>query len=198
MMTSAAASTEVGPTTMHERVVAAAADLTLEGGWAGVTMGKLAVRVGVSRQTVYNEVGSKPQLAEEMVLAELSKFLAVVDVAFDQHPTDLVAAIRDAARGVLELARTNALLQAVVSRSYGAETELLPLLTTRNDALVLAATQAVEARIGAYRVDLDARQLGAAVDMVVRLVLSHVIHPIGTPEATADDIAWMAGRILRS
>ncbi len=183
--------------TMHERVIAAAADLTLEAGWAGVTMGKLAVRVGVSRQTVYNEVGSKPQLAELMVLAELSKFLAAVDVAFDQHPTDLIAAIRDASRGVLELARTNALLQAVVSRSYGAETELLPLLTTRNDALVLAVTQAVEARIGAYPIDLDDRHLEAAVDMVVRLVLSHVIHPIGTPEATADDIAWIAGQALR-
>ena len=91
---------------MHERVVAAAAALTLEVGWASVTMGKLADRVGVSRQTVYNEVGSKPQLAEEMVLAELAKFLAVVDAAFDRHPDDLVDAIRAAACGVLELART--------------------------------------------------------------------------------------------
>lgn len=183
---------------MHERVVAAAAELTLEVGWAGVTMGKLADRVGVSRQTVYNEVGSKPQLAEEMVLAELFTFLAVVDDAFDRQPTDLVAAIRTAARGVLELARGNALLQAVVSQSYGAETELLPLLTTRNDALVLAASQAVHARIGGYRIDLDERHLEAAVDMVVRLVLSHVVHPIGTPEATAEDIAWIVERTLRS
>jgi AcrR family transcriptional regulator len=197
VVTSAAASAHDVPTTTHERIVGAAAELTLEVGWTGVTMGKLAHRVGVSRQTVYNEVGSKPQLAEEMVLAELSKFLAAVDVAFDRHPTDLIAAIRQAARGVLELARTNALLQAVVSRSYGAETELLPLLTTRNDALVLAATHAVQARIGAYPIEIDDDHLDAAVDMVVRLVLSHVIHPIGTPEATADDIAWIAERTLR-
>jgi AcrR family transcriptional regulator len=182
---------------MHERVVAAASDLTLEVGWAGVTMGKLADRVGVSRQTVYNEVGSKPQLAEEMVLAELAKFLAVVDEAFDREPVDLVEAIRVASRGVLELARSNALLQAVVSASYGAETELLPLLTTRNDALVLAATQAVRGRVGAYRIDIDDRHLDAAIDMVVRLVLSHVVHPIGTPADTADDIAWISDRTLR-
>src|SRR4029079_12769565 len=105
---------------MHERVVAAAADLTLEVGWAGVTMGKLADRVGVSRQTVYNEVGSKPKLAEEMVLAELAKFLAFVDAAFDRYPDDLVEAIRAAARGVLELAGSNALLEAGVSGAYGA------------------------------------------------------------------------------
>ncbi len=179
-------------------MVAAAAELTLEVGWAGVTMGKLADRVGVSRQTVYNEVGSKPQLAEEMVLAELAKFLAVVDAAFDEHPDDLVEAIRSASRGVLELARHNALLQAVVSASYGAETELLPLLTTRNDALVLAATQAVQARVPAYPVALDDRYLDAAIDMVVRLVLSHVVHPVGEPAATADDIAWISSRTLRA
>jgi AcrR family transcriptional regulator len=166
-------------------------------GWAGVTMGKLADRVGVSRQTVYNEVGSKPQLAEAMVLAELAKFLAVVDDAFDGEPGDLVAAIRVASRGVLELAERNALLQAVVSASYGAETELLPLLTTRNDALVLAASEAVRRRVAAYRIEIDDRHLDASIDMVVRLVLSHVVHPIRTPAATADDIAWMAGRILR-
>jgi AcrR family transcriptional regulator len=181
----------------HERVVAAAAELTLEVGWAGVTMGKLADRVGVSRQTVYNEVGSKPQLAEEMVLAELAKFLAVVGAAFDEQPADLVEAIRAASRGVLELARSNALLQAVISRSYGAETELLPLLTTRNDALMLAATEAVRARVTAYRIDIDDRHLDAAIDMVVRLVLSHVVHPLGEPAATADDIAWISGRTLR-
>ncbi len=183
--------------TMHERVVAAAAELTLEVGWAGVTMGKLADRVGVSRQTVYNEVGSKPQLAEEMVLAELAKFLAVVDEAFDEQPGNLVEAIRGASRGVLELARRNALLQAVVSASYGAATELLPLLTTRNDALVLTATEAVRRRVTAYPIDLDDRQLDAAIDMVVRLVLSHVVHPIGKPADTADDIAWISEKTLR-
>jgi AcrR family transcriptional regulator len=182
----------------HERVVAAAAELTLEAGWAGVTMGKLADRVGVSRQTVYNEVGSKPQLAEEMVLAELAKFLAVVDLAFDEQPDDLIEAIRSASRAVLELARRNALLQAVVSASYGAETELLPLLTSRNDALVMAATQTVQARVAAYRVAIDERHLDAAIDMVVRLVLSHVVHPIGEPADTADDIAWISSRTLRA
>jgi AcrR family transcriptional regulator len=179
-------------------VVAAAAELTLEVGWAGVTMGKLADRAGVSRQTVYNEVGSKPQLAEEMVLAELAKFLAIVDRAFDGQPDNLVEAIRSAARGVLELARTNALLQAVVSASYGVETELLPLLTTRNDALVLTANQAVRARVTAYPIAIDDRHLDAAIDMVVRLVLSHLVHPTDQPAATADDIAWIVSRILRA
>ena len=32
---------------------------------------------------------------------------------------------------------------------------------------------------------------------LVRLVLSHVVHPVDGPAATADDIAWIAGRTHR-
>lgn len=185
-----------GLTTMQERVIAAAAELTAETGWSAVTMGKLAERVGVSRQTVYNEIGSKPALAEAMVLAELGRFLELVDAAFDEHPDDLVAAIRRAAYGVLTLARENALLQAIVTASYGAETELLPLLTTRSDALVETATGVIAQRLPGYDVRLTGRRLDASLDMVVRLVLSHVMHPTGTPGETADDIAWLTSRVL--
>ena len=182
---------------MNERVVAAAAELTCEVGWSGVTMGKLADRVGVSRQTVYNEMGSKPALAEAMVLRELATFLAAVHRAFDRHPHDLVDAIRAAVTDVLAEAERNALLQAVVSSAYGAESDLLPLLTTESDALVHTAHQVVAARVATYATDVDAGHLDAAIDMVVRTVLSHVIHPSGRPEDTAEGIAWLAGRALR-
>jgi AcrR family transcriptional regulator len=185
------------PGTMSERVVAAAAELTCEVGWANVTMGKLADRVGVSRQTVYNEMGSKPALAEAMVLRELATFLAAVDRAFDDHPDDLVSAIRAAVTAVLVEAEQNALLQAVVSSAYGAETDLLPLLTTDSDALVHTAHEVVAARLATYDVGVGTEHLDAAIDMVVRTVLSHVVHPVGRPTDVAEGIAWLAGRALR-
>ncbi len=111
---------------MRDRVVAAAVVLTSEVGWSQVTMAKFADVVGVSRQTVYNEIGSKPHLAEAMILRELDRFLAIVSVAFDRNPTDLVAAIRAASQRVLEHAQDNQLLHAVVSATHGADTELLP------------------------------------------------------------------------
>ena len=83
---------------LRQRLVAAAVEMTLAHGWAQVTMARLAAEVGVSRQTVYNEIGTKPALAEAMILAELDRFLSVVTAAFDRHPTDLVAAIEEAAR----------------------------------------------------------------------------------------------------
>lgn len=182
---------------LHGRLVAAAVEMTLAHGWAQVTMARLAAEVGVSRQTVYNEIGTKPALAEAMILAELDRFLSVVTVAFDRHPTDLVAAIEEAAREVLVLAQGNDLLKAVVSATHGADTELLPLLTTHSESLLAAAKLVVAERVAPYDVGLDEPRLEAAIDMVVRVVLSHVMQPTASPEATAADLAWIAHRVLR-
>jgi AcrR family transcriptional regulator len=182
----------------HERVIAAAVEITTESGWATITMGKLAERAGVSRQTVYNEFGSKPQLAEEMVLRELAQFLAEVERAFDAHPGDLIAAIRGACRGVLELAQDNRLLKAVVSATHGADTELLPLLTTHSEPLLDTAKAVVKARVATYEVPLPESRLDAAIDVIVRVVLSHVMQPSASPQATADDIAWLSAQVLQT
>ncbi|WP_337191848.1 TetR/AcrR family transcriptional regulator [Nocardioides flavescens] len=182
--------------TLRVRLVDAAVSLTVEHGWSHVTMARLAEAVGVSRQTVYNEVGGKPALAEAMVQRELERFLTLVSAAFDAHPADLVAGVRDAARAVLENAERNPLLRAVASATHGADTEFLPLLTTHAESLLVTAKAVVVDRVAAYPTTLDARRLDAAVDVVVRVVLSHVMQPSAAPGRTADDIAWIAGRVL--
>ncbi len=185
-----------GVVTMRERVVDAAVRLTGEVGWSQVTMARLAEVVGVSRQTVYNEVGTKPGLAEAMILRELDRFLGVVSEAFDAHPDDLVAAIRTSAEHVLEHAQGNDLLHAVVSATHGADTELLPLLTTHAESLLVAAKAVIAERIVPYDVPIAGEHLDAAIDMVVRVVLSHVMQPSAPPAETAASIAWIAARVL--
>ena len=44
--------------------------------------------------------------------------------------------------------------------------------------------------MGIYVADLD-----AVIDMVVRVVLSHVMQPSASPADTADDVSWIASRI---
>jgi len=175
------------------RIVAAAVALTTSEGWAAVTMSRLADDAGVSRQTVYNEVGSKTGLAEAMVLTELDRFLSLVDDGFAAHPDDLGLALRDAVRGVLREARRNELLREIVSPGGG---DLLPPLTTDAGALLDAARGVVSARVAAYDVAVSGRELEAAVDMLVRTVLGHVIQPSGPADRSADAIAALAARML--
>ncbi len=180
----------------RDRIVAAAVEMITSSGWASVTMARLAESVGVSRQTVYNEVGSKPALAEAMVLEELARFLGIVERAFDDEPDDLTRAIDKSVRDVLTYARANTLLHAVVSATHGADTELLPLLTTNAGSLLGVAKDVVRARVAPYGPGIDPDHLDPAIDMVVRVVLSHVMQPSSSPEETGADIAWLAGRVL--
>jgi len=193
-VTEAVAAGGVGP--YRQRIIAAAVEVTANAGWTAVTMARLADAVGVSRQTVYNEIGSKPALAEAMVLDELGRFLAVVEQAFERHPDDLAPAIHDAVLGVLELARDNTLLRAIVSATHGAGTDLLPLLTTHAESLLATAKTVLSRRLTPYRLPLSEHELTVAIDVVVRVVLSHVMQPSDSPARTAADIAWLAGRVL--
>ena len=180
----------------RDRLVTAAARFTAEHGWAELTMAKLADLVGVSRQTVYNEIGGKPQLAEAMVLRELELFLQVVDSAFHDNPDDLVRAIEAASFRVLELASTDPLLHAILSSSQGAESELLPLLTTNSEPLLEIAAQMIRGHLETYEVGLEEHRVDVLIEMVVRLVLSHVMQPTAQPAETAETIAWIADRVL--
>ena len=184
------------PVTHRDRLLSAAARFTAEHGWGALTMAKLADLIGVSRQTVYNEIGGKPQLAEAMVLRELELFLDLVDSAFQDNPDDLVSAIETAAFRVLDLARTDPLLHAILSSSQGASSELLPLLTTNSEPLLGAAGEMIRAHVETYDVQLEEHRIDALIDMVVRLVLSHVMQPAGQPGQTAETIAWIAERVL--
>ena len=181
---------------LRARIVTCAVEMTTDVGWARVTMGRLAEAAGVSRQTVYNEIGTKDALAEAMILGELERFLQVVDGAFETHPGDISAAIEAAAYDVLVLAQDNALLKAVVSATHGADTELLPLLTTHAGTLLATAKAVIGERVEAFDLGLQPERLAAAIDMVVRVVLSHIMQPSGAPQRTAADLAWLARQVL--
>jgi len=184
--------------TIRDRIVEAATEITTGEGWSTVTMARLADVVGVSRQTVYNEIGTKPALAEAMILGELARFLERVDGAFLAHPDDIFVAIRAAVTGVLQLAEGNALIKAIVSATHGADTELLPLLTTHSGTLMETAKLVVGEHLTSFALELEAWQLDGVIDAIVRVVLSHVMQPSGDAGAVADTITWIASRVLGS
>jgi AcrR family transcriptional regulator len=150
-------------------IVQAAIDLTVTDGWSAVTMEKVARSAGVSRQTVYNEIGGKPQLAEAMVGQELSGFLALVQRAFADHsdPTD---ALRAAAGAVLASGEHHPLLGVIVS---GDADDLLPLLTVNAQGIHVIAQHAIAAHLAGTALALDTN----VIDLIVRIVLSYLTLP---------------------
>ncbi|RYJ04052.1 MAG: TetR/AcrR family transcriptional regulator [Actinomycetales bacterium] len=178
---------------MRDRLLDAAQDIMEARGWSAVTMSGIAAAVGVSRQTVHNELGTKHAVAEALTLRELGRFL---DLVRDRIAAadDLVEAVRSACQGVLEIGESNILIRTIVgSVPHDADSDFLQLLTTESGEIVESASVVVKQSVVEHFPDtpFTETELDVAVDAVVRLILSHLTRPSKPAAEAAHDIAWI-------
>lgn len=184
---------------LRDRLLDAAGSIICEAGWAAVTMIKIADRAGVSRQTVYNEFGNKRQIAEQLILRELDRFLDLVRTRMGEE-REIAAALRSAAQGSLEEAAANPLLRAILGTAHARSTDLLPLMTTESLDLIEGATAAVLSAVEDNAFDtggLDGPGRRALAETVVRMVLSHLVRPTKPPAEAAADVGWIVAGVVR-
>lgn len=178
---------------LRERILDAAYQVISQRGWSAVTMAGLGQAVGVSRQSVYNEFGSKEQVADALVAREVAGFLTAVTVEMAQGDTPAHAVVR-AADAVFTMAAENPLLHSMLSAAAGGDSPVLPLLTSQSQPVIDAAVALITDGLTSRFEDLPpAEELRIAVETVVRVVLSHVVQP---GRSDAADIAFLAERLL--
>jgi AcrR family transcriptional regulator len=183
-------------TMLRDRLLDAAAAAFREEGWRRLTMAKIADRAGVSRQTVYNEFGTKQQMAEQMIMRELETFLAIVREQFEAE-AELVPAVRAAVAGALETAERNALLRSVLESDQNGDADLLPFIVQSQWLIDRATAFLVDLVAGRFAdLPVPADKVVVALECVVRLVLSHVTRPSRSPQETADDLAFLVAAVL--
>jgi len=184
----------------RDRLLDAAYELTEADGWGSVTMARVAQAAGVSRQTVYNEFGTKHGLAQQLALTETVKFLDVAREAL-VGADDLVDGLRAACEDVLRYAETSVIIRSIAGPwTEDTDTDFLMLLTTESGQIVDLASVAVHDLIVERFAPLpisDA-ELEIAVEVVIRLVLSHLTRAGKPPAEAAADIAWLASRVIGS
>ncbi|CAM5403897.1 TetR family transcriptional regulator [Streptomyces pilosus] len=162
--------------------------------WSAVRMVDVAAAAGVSRQTLYNEFGSKDGLARALVRREADGYLAGVDRALAGHadPRDRLTA---AAEWTLVSARGNPLVRAMLTGCWG---ERLPApalpavpsgsagpaqrradgpLPSPADFVALVRDRAVGLLAGPGAPRSDTAELARTCELVVRLALSCVTAP---------------------
>lgn len=177
---------------LRDTVLDQARRMAIELGWNRVRMGRVAENVGISRQTLYAEFDSKDRLGQQIVSREADRFLHGVSEQFERHPTDLGRAIESAVTHVLREAETNPLVRAILDGARGGDNSLLPLLTTRFDAVRTAGTAVVARFVDAQYPTLKPGDLVATVDMIVRMTVSHMLFPVEPPEQVGARIADLA------
>ncbi|MGN9808458.1 TetR family transcriptional regulator [Micromonospora sp. BQ11] len=178
-----------GTTPVRDGIVAAARALTVAHGWDGVRMGAVATTAGVSRQTVYNEFGTKAGLAEALARHEVDRFVGDVRAALGAHGTDVRAGAYAAIRHTLTQAADNPLIKAILTSARGGSDELLPYLTTRADLVLTEASRALLEWADGLLPGADPAALAFAADSTVRLVVSHIVLPQAPVDQTAHALA---------
>ncbi|QQM40916.1 TetR/AcrR family transcriptional regulator [Streptomyces liliifuscus] len=164
--------------------------------WSAVRMVDVAAAAGVSRQTLYNEFGSKDGLARALVRREADAYLAGVERALVSHaePRERLAA---AAEWTVSAARGNALVRAMLT---GCWAERLPSptlsavpsssavpaqrradgpLPSPGDFVGLVRDRAVASLTVPGTSKSEASELARACELVVRLGVSCVLAPAG-------------------
>jgi AcrR family transcriptional regulator len=182
--------------TLRTSLVDAARALTAARGWENVRMVDVAKAVGVSRQTVYNEFGDRPALAQALAVSEIDRFTAAVREELFARGADVRAAGRATILRVLTEAAANPLVRGILTSARGGADELLPYLTTRSEVVLVAAGEVVKEWIAAYRPETDERVAALAAESIIRLTVSHIVLPSAAPEESADALAEVFVRLL--
>lgn len=164
--------------------------------WSAVRMVDVASAAGVSRQTLYNEFGSKEGLARALVRREADGYLAGVERALTT-PADLRERLTATAEWTASAARENAIVRAMLT---GCWSERLPSptlsavpsssavpaqrradgpLPSPGDFVTLVRDRAVAVLAGPHAHKADVAELARSCELVVRLALSCVSAPPG-------------------
>lgn len=180
---------------LRDSLLDAAVDLLNEDRtWSQVTMASVAKGAGVSRQTLYNEFGSRQEFAQAFVLREVDRFLAAVEEAVEANLDDPMKAVETAFGVFLLAAAQNPLVRSILADD-GTD-ELLPLVTTHGGPVIDRATQRLAAVFERGWPGVAERKAMLLAESVVRLAISFAALPQGPSGMTPDAVAEILGPFI--
>ncbi|GAA3829743.1 TetR/AcrR family transcriptional regulator [Nocardioides panacisoli] len=158
----------------REAVFAALRELLLENPWAEVTLEAVAKKAGVSRQTLYNDFGSRRGLAEAYTFAMAEAYCDAVDDLLAAEPEPL-AALEAAMQLFLTGAAEDPLIRRV--QSGEAHHDLVRIVTADSGPLLDRIAERLAAGLAGRWPTVDAATVEAAATLMARLALGLVTMP---------------------
>ena len=171
---------------LRDRLLDAGREQLAERTWSAVTMAEIATAAGVSRQTLYNEFGTRDEFGQALVIREGGRFLDAVEQAIDERRDDPLAALTAGLERFLATAQDDALVRLLLADDGTAG--LLPLLTTQSGPLLDWANRRLADAIDGHWPGVARSELDMLADALVRLAISHVTAPRDPPARTAASV----------
>ncbi len=172
---------------LRDSVLDAMRELLLTRDWAAITFADVAGAAGVSRQTIYNEFGSRQGLAQGYALRLADRLVDVIEGAIYDNVGDVHAAFLAGFRSFFTESAADPLVISLLSGV--AKPDLLQIITTDSGPIITHCSQRLTSSFSRSWVKASEEDAGILARAVVRLAISYVSMP---PEADHDVAADLA------
>lgn len=176
---------------LRDTIIDAVDELARTQGWPATTMTQIADVAGVSRQTVYNEFGSRQALVEAYVRREIDNLVTEVEHVVLANADDPEAAVHAAFGLFLRLASDEPVIRIIVANSDPGP--LVQLLTRIGLGIADDRIARLIVEVWPQVTQADAELLA---DSLVRLAISHAVSPMSDPETAARNVTRLVRPLI--
>jgi len=155
--------------------------------WSQITLADVAKAAGISRQTIYNEFGSRQGLAQGYALRLADRLVDEVDEAIANNVGDIHAAFLAGFRKFFAESAADPLVISLLTGS--AKPDLLQLITTDSAPIITRASQRLTESFQSSWVRASEEDAGVLARAIVRLAMSYVSMPPEADHDVAHDLA---------
>lgn len=172
---------------LRDTVLDAMREELLAKDWSAITLTDVARTAGVSRQTIYNEFGSRQGLAQAYAMRLADRLVGAVSGAIETNVGDVYTAFLQGFRAFFTESAADPLVISLLSGE--AKPDLLQLITTDSGPIIThCSARLTESFINSW-VGTTHEDAGVLARAIVRLAMSYVSMP---PEADHDVAADLA------
>lgn len=174
---------------LRDTVLDAMRDELLAKDWSAVTLSDVARTAGISRQTIYNEFGSRQGLAQAYAMRLADRLVGAVAGAIDTNVGNVYAAFLEGFRAFFADSAADPLVISLLSGE--AKPDLLQLITTDSAPIISRASERLATAFTQTWLATSDDDAGVLSRAIVRLCLSYVSMPPEADHDVAADLARM-------
>jgi AcrR family transcriptional regulator len=155
--------------------------------WSAITLSHVAKAAGISRQTIYNEFGSRQGLAQAYALRLADRLVDQIDDAIEGNEGDVHAAFVQGFRDFFAESAADPLVISLLTGEF--KPDLLQLITTDSGPIISHCSERLTSTFMHSWVKCNDEDAGILARAIVRLAMSYISMP---PEADYDVAADLA------
>jgi AcrR family transcriptional regulator len=172
---------------LRDSVLDAMRELLQSRDWSAITLADVAGAAGISRQTIYDEFGSRQGLAQGYALRLADRLVDAVHAAIDANVGDIYEAFLQGFRSFFAESAADPL---VISLLTGvAKPDLLQIITTDSAPIIARASARLTSAFTHSWVAASEEDGGVLARAIVRLAMSYVSMPPEADHDVARDLA---------